>query len=88
MPSGGKRSGGDTGGPRTETIRYETLLWRNMKEDVSQVRTGAAPEVMAALRNVVIGRLRQTGASNIAAALRLYSWNVTAALALLGLVLP
>jgi hypothetical protein len=43
---------------------------------------------MAALRNVVIGRLRQTGASNIATALRLYSWNVTAALALLGLVPP
>jgi predicted transposase YbfD/YdcC len=57
-----------------------------MKEDASQVRTGSAPEVMAALRNVVIGLLRQAGAANIAAALRHYSWNVSEALALLGLV--
>ena len=59
-----------------------------MKEDASQVRTGSAPEVMAALRNLVIGLLRQAGAANIAAALRHYSWNVSEALALLGLVTP
>jgi hypothetical protein len=57
-----------------------------MKEDASQVRTGSAPEVMAALRNVVIGLIRQAGGTNVAAALRHYSWNVTAALGLLGLV--
>lgn len=56
-----------------------------MQEDASQVRTGSAPEVMAALRNVVIGLIRQTGATNVAAALRRYSWKVTDALALLGL---
>ena len=28
-------------------------------EDASQVRTGAAPQVMAALRNVVLGLLRR-----------------------------
>jgi hypothetical protein len=59
-----------------------------MKEDASQVRTGSAPQVMAALRNVVIGLLRQAGAANIAAALRHYSWNASEALALLGLVPP
>jgi hypothetical protein len=59
-----------------------------MKEDACQVRTGSAPEVMAALRNVVIGLVRQAGGTNVAAALRYYSWNVTAALALLGLVPP
>jgi hypothetical protein len=32
--------------------------------------------------------LRQAGAANIAAALRHYSWNVSEALALLGLVPP
>lgn len=59
-----------------------------MKEDGSQVRSGAAPEVMAALRNVVLGLLRQSGVTNVAAALRRYSWKVTSALALLGLVPP
>jgi len=39
-------------------------------EDRCQVRTGAAPQVMAALRNVVIGLLRLAGVVNIAAALR------------------
>ena len=54
-------------------------------EDRSQVRTGAAPQVMAGLRNAVIGLLRRTGSHNIAATLRRYSWNLTAALSLLGL---
>ena len=57
-------------------------------EDRSQVRTDAAPQVMAALRNLVIGLVRQTGAVNIAAALRHYSWNVSEALLLLGLPFP
>jgi hypothetical protein len=35
---------------------------------------------------VVIGLIRQAGGTNVAAALRHYSWNVTAALGLLGLV--
>lgn len=60
----------------------------SMKEDASQIRTGSAPEVMAALRNVVVSLLRQVGATNIAAALRRYSWNAKEALALLGLVSP
>ena len=58
----------------------------SMKKDASQVRTGTAPEVMAALRNVVIALLRRAGATNIAAALRHYSWNAAEALALLGLL--
>jgi predicted transposase YbfD/YdcC len=59
-----------------------------MKEDASQVRSGSAPEVMAALRNVVIGLIRQAGGTNVAAALRHYSWKVADALALLGLAPP
>jgi hypothetical protein len=39
-------------------------------EDLSQVRTGAAPQVMATLRNLVISLHRLAGATNIAAALR------------------
>ena len=53
-------------------------------EDRSQVRTDAAPQVMAAPRNLVIGLVRQTGAVNIAAALRHYSWKVSAGFPRLG----
>lgn len=39
-------------------------------EDASQVRTGNAPRVMAGLRNLATGVLRQSGITNIAEALR------------------
>ena len=39
-------------------------------EDRSQVRTGAAPQVMAAIRKLVLALLRRAGHPNIAAALR------------------
>jgi predicted transposase YbfD/YdcC len=39
-------------------------------EDLSQVRTGAGPQVMASLRNLVISLHRLAGATNIAKALR------------------
>jgi hypothetical protein len=42
-------------------------------EDRSQVRTGAAPQVMAAMRNLVLALLRRAGHANIAAALRTYA---------------
>ena len=54
-------------------------------EDGSQIRSGAAPQVLAALRNVVIGLLRDAGWSNIAAAVRYNAWRPGAALQLLGL---
>lgn len=53
-------------------------------EDRCQVRTGAAPQVMAALRNTVIGLLRCEGATNIAAALRSYAAHPERALALVA----
>ena len=59
-----------------------------MKEDASQVRSGAAPQVMAALRNTTLGLLRQAGTGNIAAALRHYSYKPLEALALLGIPAP
>ena len=55
-------------------------------EDRCQVRTGAAPQVMAALRNLVIGLVRRTRATNLAAALRYYGWKPSEALSLLGAV--
>lgn len=57
-------------------------------EDACQVRTGAAPEVLAALRNTVIGVFRQAGEPNIASALRRTGWKAGAALALLGITVP
>ena len=54
-------------------------------EDASQVRSAAAPEVLAALRNAVLGVLRQHGYTNIAEALRHFAWSPGAALRLLGL---
>ncbi|MGH3466701.1 MAG: ISAs1 family transposase [Thermocrispum sp.] len=42
-------------------------------EDRSQVRTGAAPRIMASLRNTAISILRLTGATDLAAATRHHS---------------
>ena len=57
-------------------------------EDASQIRTGAAPEVMATLRNIVIALLRRAGYSNIAAALREIAWHPGTVLRFLGLSFP
>jgi len=54
-------------------------------EDASQIRTGSAPQVMAALRNVVLSLLRGAGVNNVAAALRQNGWQRCASLKLLGL---
>ena len=42
-------------------------------EDRSAVRTGTGPQVMATIRNTVVGVLRLAGHDNIAAALRHHS---------------
>lgn len=58
-----------------------------MGEDRSRVRTGAAPEVLAALRNVVLALVRAAPHASIAAALRDLAWSPAAqAMAHLGLV--
>ena len=54
-------------------------------EDQSQVRTGAAPQPLAALRNLVIGMLRLNGVKNMASALRHYGWKPWETLTLIGL---
>lgn len=54
-------------------------------EDHSQVRVGSIPQVMAALRNTVIGLLRATGDAHIARAHRRYAAHPWSALALLGI---
>jgi predicted transposase YbfD/YdcC len=56
-------------------------------EDASQVRTGTAPQVMAALRNLAIGVLSHAGPANLAAALRRHARDPTRPLATLGITL-
>ncbi len=63
---------------RLHWVRDETL-----GEDRSQIRSGAAPQVMAALRNLLLTLLRRQKCSNIAAALRSYAARPKAAVALL-----
>ena len=54
-------------------------------EDRSQVRSGSIPQVMAAMRNAVIGVMRKAGETNIAAACRKFAAQPWSALALLGI---
>jgi predicted transposase YbfD/YdcC len=56
-------------------------------EDSSQTRTGAAPNVMACLRNLVIGVLSRAGPVNVAAALRRHARDPRRPLATLGISL-
>lgn len=46
-------------------------------EDLSQIRPGTAPQVMATLRNLAISLHRLAGATNIAATLRHHARNAT-----------
>jgi predicted transposase YbfD/YdcC len=55
------------------------------EEDRSQVRCGNIPQVMAALRNTVIGLLRLHGKHQIVAACRRHAARPEEALALLGI---
>ena len=56
-------------------------------EDRSQVRCGHIPQVMAALRNTVVGLMRWAGYTNIAAACRRFAAQPQAALHLIGIAL-
>lgn len=54
-------------------------------EDASRIRSGSAPQAMAALRNTVLSVLRLTGAKNCAAGLRAFGWQPERAAEVLGL---
>ena len=54
-------------------------------EDRSQVRSDSIPQVMAALRNTVIGLIRWAGNTNIAATCRRFSAQPWSALELIGI---
>lgn len=59
----------------------------SMGEDQSRVRSGSAPQAMAALRNAALSVLRLAGVSNVAEALRENAYRgATFVLAKLGIV--
>jgi hypothetical protein len=84
---------GDPAGPRRLLARGHWLSENRSHyvrdvtfgEGHSQVRAGTVAQVLAALRNVAIGRLRLAGHTNIAAATRYYAARPCEALVLLGL---
>jgi hypothetical protein len=55
-------------------------------EDLSQVHTGSAPQVMASFRNLVISLHRLAGATNVAAALRHHARDALRPLQLLKII--
>ena len=52
------------------------------------MHTGQAPQVLATLRNALLNQLRAAGWTNMAAALRHYSYAPTAALQFIGVPAP
>jgi hypothetical protein len=57
-----------------------------MGEDACRVRSGAAPQVLAGIRNSAIALARRDGWKNVAAALRHYAIKTAEALHLIGIV--
>ena len=69
---------------RDVALRDVALRDVALDEGRSQVRTGAAPQIMAALRNLTISLFRLAGEPNIAAALRRHTAHPAQSLALIG----
>jgi hypothetical protein len=57
-------------------------------EDASHIRSGAAPQAMAAVRNLVVAVLHCAGIQNRASGLRHYGWQPDRAARALGLLAP
>ena len=62
--------------------RLQRVRDASMGEDASQVRTDAAPQVVAGLRNVTVALLRRAGVATIAERLRTFAGRPAAAVAL------
>ncbi|MGH3181331.1 MAG: ISAs1 family transposase [Streptosporangiaceae bacterium] len=58
------------------------------REDASRVRTGPRPRIMATLRNLAIGLIRQAGYTKIAATIRRIKYDTALLLTILGLKNP
>src|SRR5258708_27102770 len=58
------------------------------REDASRVRTGPRPRIMATLRNLAIGLIRQAGYTKIAATIRKIKHDTALLITILGLANP
>ena len=58
------------------------------REDASRVRTGPKPRIMATLRNLAMGLIRQAGYTKIAATIRRIRYDTALLLSILGLSNP
>jgi hypothetical protein len=57
----------------------------SMGEDACRVRTKAAPQILAGVRNAVLGLFRRDGWNNIAEALRHHAVKISKAFKLIGI---
>ena len=85
LPSGPARTNWRPGCAATSASRttFTGSVDVTLGEDVSQVRTGNGPQVMATLRNLAITLHRLAGATNIAKALRHHARDAERPLTLL-----
>jgi predicted transposase YbfD/YdcC len=89
--------------PQQITLAYLEQLWRwhwtienkdhyvrdvTWGEDASQVRTGAAPQALAALRNALLSLLRHEGWPSLPTAIRHFQAHLQLSLQLLGALSP
>ena len=58
------------------------------REDASRVRTGPRPRIMATLRNLAIGLIREAGYAKIAATIRKIKHDTALLITVLGLKSP
>jgi hypothetical protein len=72
-------------GHGTSENRVHDVRDVTMGEDAHQMHAGNAPHALAARRNALLNIFRAAGWTNIAAALRHYSYSVSAALEVIGL---
>jgi hypothetical protein len=59
-----------------------------LDEDASRIRSGAAPQAMAALRNLIVAVLQPDWLHNRAAGLRHFAWHPDQAAQALGVTCP
>jgi hypothetical protein len=57
-------------------------------EDASRIRSGTAPQAMAAIRNLIVAVLHRAGMTNRAAGVRQFAWRPDRAAQALGLPCP
>jgi predicted transposase YbfD/YdcC len=57
-------------------------------EDASRIRSGVAPQAMAAIRNLIVAVLQREGMTNRAAGVRHFAWHPDQAAQALGLSCP